>query len=89
MTYIVADPESGGTFLIRNTGDLPIKTIDGECSSATRNSSRTSFGPSPKYLEKEVYFYSTTLNGNVLCMGGISVKGAFLAKKAQEYVCSS
>ena len=27
-----------------------MKTIDGACSSATRNSSRTSFGPSPKYF---------------------------------------
>ena len=27
-----------------------MKTIDGECSSATRNSSRTNFGPSPRYF---------------------------------------
>ena len=30
---------------------LPIKTMEGECSSATLKSSRTSFGPSPRYLE--------------------------------------
>lgn len=27
-----------------------MKTMDGACSSATRNSSRTSFGPSPRYF---------------------------------------
>ena len=27
-----------------------MNTIEGACSSATRNSSRTSFGPSPKYF---------------------------------------
>jgi hypothetical protein len=30
--------------------NAPMKTIDGASSSATRNSSRTSFGPSPKYF---------------------------------------
>lgn len=27
-----------------------MKTMEGACSSATRNNSRTSFGPSPKYF---------------------------------------
>ena len=35
-----------------------IKTIDGECSSATLNSSLTSFGPSP--LEYVIVFLITT-----------------------------
>ena len=43
-------PEFESYRLVPTASISSMKTIDGACSSATRNNSLTNFGPSPKYF---------------------------------------
>lgn len=51
LVTLVREARAGIRYLFVPMASISsMKTMDGACSSATRNSSRTSFGPSPKYF---------------------------------------